>query len=397
MWTDNKYAIRRNPQLGGLYFSESSCFEPHIKRKFQTKFKELISKDETHPGIGFFPLDIKNNTFSFAMCQRVKGTKEEKREHDISNGFITNSSDEALDICNTLVDYITHKKDPLNLFFSEDMTLTSMNSNENSDEIFMLEQPLLIQLCQKIITLINDNIKLIIFTPDEYKYYYFCLLAYILIQLKLPLFITADMSCTLTAPDIMIISSTSDSKNLYSFTNGIHYEKISIEEFLNLENNHIIENAQKSKSSDEINSVLNECKNYLSNNSVSEYTLYATIDKFYKENNNYYGIFKNDLKDLLYSFDYNASALNRFITLTYIVFKDDTHTPSMGFSSTISSAPYDFNGMCSFLKLKATSTRQYYQFLKAMLSIQFKAYFKTPSEKLAFRDASNDVITDFLE
>ena len=226
---------------------------------------------------------------------------------------------------------------------------------------------------------------------------YFCLLAYILIQLKLPLFITADMSCTLTAPDIMIISSTSDSKNLYSFTNGIHYEKISIEKFLNLENNHIIENAQKSKSSDEINSVLNECKNYLSNNSVSEYTLYATIDKFYKENNNYYGIFKNDLKDLLYSFDYNASTLNRFITLTYIVFKDDTHTPSMGFSSTMSSAPYDFSGMCSFLKSKATSTRQYYQFLKAMLSIQFKTYLKTPSEKLAFRDASNDVITDFVE
>ena len=88
-----------------------------------------------------------------------------------------------LDICNTLVNYITHKKDPLNLFFSEDMTLTSMNPNENSDEIFMLEQPLLIQLCQKIITLKNDNIKLIIFTPDEYKYY--LLLCQDLVQVKM--------------------------------------------------------------------------------------------------------------------------------------------------------------------------------------------------------------------
>ena len=69
----------------------------------------------------------------------------------------------------------------------------------------------------------------------------------------------------------------------------------------------------------------------------------------------------------------------------------------MGFSSTMTSAPYDFNGMCNFLKSKSTSTRQYYQFLKAMLTIQFKTCFKTPSEKLAFRDALNDVITDFVE
>lgn len=401
MWSDNKYDFQRDAAEGGLKLclSESFCPEAPIKRKLESKFKELMCIDETHPGIGFFPLDVKKNTFSFAMCQKTKGTKKDIREHHNITGFVTNFSDDALDLCYSILDYIDQEKDPLNLFFSENTKLDLINLKENSDKTYMSEQSLLIQLCQKMITLKNNNIKLIIFTPDKDKYSYFCLLTYILIELKFSLFITADMSCTLTAPDIMIISDESHQKNLSMLKNGIHYEELSIEEFLNSDNNDIIENAQKAKLkySDEIDSVLNKCKNYLSNNSVSEYTLYAIIDKFYKENNNYYGIFKNDLKDLLYNFDYNASTLNRFITLTYIVFKDDTYTPSMGFSSTMSSAPYDFSGMCSFLKSKATSTRQYYQFLKAMLSIQFKTYFKTPSEKLAFRDTLNDVITDFVE
>lgn len=398
MWKDNKYTIRRNPKQGGLYFaSEPSGFQHDIKQKFSRKYIELISTYNQQAGIGFFPLDFENNIFSFAMCKREKATKEDSRPHDIINGFITHSSKEALDICDILAVYIEQKTDPLNFFFSKDTKL--INSSKNSYEIFMLEEPKLVQLCKKMVIIKNDNIKLRIYTSDEHKYCYFSLLTRILIQLNLPLFITADMSCSLTAPDIMIVSNQSDLKNLNNFTKGIHYEEISIEEFLDFDNNHIIENAQKAKLkySNEIDSVLNDCKNYLSNNSVSEYTLYASIDKFYKENNNYYAIFKNRLKDLLYEFDCNASNLNRFITLTYIVFKNDTYTTSMGFSSVMTSAPYDFSEMCSFIKSKATSTRQYYQFLKAMLSIQLKTYFKTPSEKLAFRDALNDVITDFLE
>lgn len=398
MWKDNKYTIRRNPTKEGLYFaSKPSDFQPHIEQKFSRKYIELISTYKQQAGISFFPLDFENNIFSFAMCKKKKATKEDSRPHDIINGFITHSSKEALDICDILAAYIEQKTDPLNFFFSEDTKL--INSSKNSYEIFMLEEPKLVQLCKKMVIIKNDDIKLRIYTSDEHKYCYFALLVRILIHLNLPLFITADMFCSLTAPDIMIVSKQSDLKNLNNLTKGIHYEKISIEEFLDLDNNHIIENAKKTKLkySDAINSLLNECKNYLSNNSVSEYTLYANIDKFYKENNNYYDIFKNRLKDLLYEFNYNASNLNKFITLTYIVFKNDTYTTPMGFSSVMTSAPYDFNEMCSFLKSKTTSTRQYYQFLKAMLSIQFKTYFKTPSEKLAFRDASNDVITDFLE
>lgn len=399
MWSDNKYNFQRDAAEGGLKLnlSESFCPEPPIKRKLESKFKELMCIDETHPGIGFFPLDVKKNTFSFAMCQKTKGTKKDIREHHNITGFVTNSSDDALDLYSTIVDYNDQKKNLLNLFFSEHIDL--INPKEKSGEMSKSEQSLLIQLSQKMITLKNNKIKLIIFTPDEDKYSHFCLLTYILIHLNLPLFITADMSCTLTAPDIMIISKESHLENLSTLKNGIHYEEMSIEEFLNSDNNIIIENTQKAKLeySDEIDSVLNKCKNYLSNNNIFEYTLYAIIDKFYKENNNYYGIFKNRLKGLLYNFDYDASMLNQFITLTYIVFKNDTYTSSMEFSSAMTSPPYDFSGMCSFLKSKATSTRQYYQFLKAMLSIQFKTYLKTPSEKLAFRDALNDVITDFLE
>lgn len=397
MWKDNKYTIRRNPKQGGLYFaSEPSDFQPYIKQKLSRKYAELISTDNQHPGIGFFPLDFENNVFSFAMCKEEKATKEDPRPHNIINGFVTHSSKEALDICNILAAYIKQKRDPLN-FFSEN---TLINSSKNSNKIFKLEQPQLIQICKNMVDIKNNNIKLRIYTSDKYdKYSCFGLLTHTLIYLNLPLFITADMSCSLTAPDIMIVSNQNDLKNLNNFTKGIHYEEISIEEFLGFNNNHIIENAKKTKLkySDAINSLLNECKNYLSNNSVSEYTLYANIDKFYKENNNYYDIFKNRLKDLLYEFDYNASNLNKFITLTYIVFKNDTYTTPMGFSSVMTPAPYDFNEMCSFLASKATSRRQCSKLLETMVAINFKDCFKTHSEKLALRNASNDIITDFLK
>lgn len=401
MWSDNKYDFQRDAAEGGLKLclSESFCPEAPIERKLKNNFKELMCIDETHPGIGFFPLDVKKNTFSFAMCQKTKGTKKDIREHHNITGFVTNSSDDALDLCYTIANYINQKEGPLNLFFSENTNLDLINPKENSDETDMSEQSLLIQLCQKMITLKNNNIKLIIFTPDKDKYFYFCLLTYILIELKLPLFITADMSCTLTAPDIMIISDESHQENLSMLRNGIHYEELSIEEFQNSDNNDIIENSQKAKLkySDEIDSLLNECKNYLSNNSISEDKLYAIIDKFYKENNNYYGIFRNCLKDLLSNFDCDASMSNRFITLTYIVFKDDTYTSSMEFSSAMTSPPYDFNGMCSFLKSKAKSARQYHQFLNAMRLILDKTCFKTPNEKLTFRDSLKNTITNFLK
>ena len=107
------------------------------------------------------------------------------------------------------------------------------------------------------------------------------------------LFITADAICLPTYPDI-IISDDNNLKSLNGFINSVHYEKTSFEEFLN--NDHIIENAKKSQTKclNKINSVLNNCTNYLfSNNEISEHKLYSIIDNFYKEDNNYYGIFKN--------------------------------------------------------------------------------------------------------
>ena len=396
MWKDNKYTIRRNPTKKGLYFaSKPSDFQPHIEQKLSRKYTELISVDEQHPGICFLPLE--NNIFSFAMCRKER-TKEENRIHDTINAFIAKSSEEALDICEN---YIA-QTNPLDLFFSEEANIPEFINSDSENTFkniitFMLNEHLLLQCCKKLITLKNNNLKMILSIPTADKYLGFCLLTYIAILSNTELFITADAICLPTYPDI-IISDDNNLKSLNGFINSVHYEKTSFEEFLN--NDHIIENAKKSQTKclNKINSVLNNCTNYLfSNNEISEHKLYSIIDNFYKEDNNYYGIFKSCLKDLLCNVDYNTSTLNKFITLTYIVFKVDTYSPFMGFSSTMTSAPYDFNGMCNFLKSKSTSTRQYYQFLKAMLTIQFKTCFKTPSEKLAFRDALNDVITDFVE
>lgn len=398
MWINSKYTIRRNPYYGGLHFaSKPDALQTNFKQEIETHYIELISKDDQHPGIGFFPLG--NSFFSFSMCHKVKGTKEDNRPHDIINGFIVTSED-SLDICKH---YIGEETQTFNLFFSESDDIPtidedSKNALENMKK-FMLKEDLYIRCVHNLIKLKDNGMKVMLSISNEEKYWCFSLLSSISVSLKANLFITADMTCSLTPPDIIINSNDSEFKNLSVFTNNCQYQKLSFEEFLS--HDFDINNIQQSLSkycNDDIHTILNVCKDYLSSNKkISDHKLYATIDLFYLSNNNCFDIFKNHLKDLLYSFDCSSHNLNRFMTLLYIAFKDGMNPSSVDFSSMLTTAPYDFEKMCNFLKSKSTTRREYYQFLKAMLATQFKECFKTPIEKLAFRNGLKDMIKNFSE
>lgn len=370
MWKNRRYVALRDPKKGGMYIAAASKgVSQLVLEEITGNCLELIARDRTHPGICVYSLD--SGEYMVGMALKVAGTRMESRTHEIVRGVLL-EREKLGSFCQSYMTTDSMK----DIFFPvttdydypENWVIPSVKSDSRVSDNVLLDQmngTTALGLFHALREVSKKKMKVQLVVRDGDEIQTLAMIACMNEVAGTHLFVMANGECTLKAPDILILEQA-------NYQDMRQYRRMTLEQFIHMGSDMVNEQdveVEDDADNRRIQEIANCCMDYITDNTISDYDMYDTLERVYDAEPYIYQCLKRQLRKELFHFDDVEYYSERYMKLLFVLFKKSV-LEDRKYSLELETPPYDYCGIYLFLKKKSRNKRELRRFIVMMFETQ---------------------------
>ena len=370
MWKKRRYVALRDPKKGGMYIAAASKgVSQLVLEEITGNCLELIARDRTHPGICVYSLD--SGEYMIGMALKVAGTRMESRTHELVRGVVL-EGEKLGSFCQSYMTTDSMK----DIFFPvttdydypENWVIPPVKSDSRVSDNVLLDQmngTTALGLFHALREVSKKKMKVQLVVRDGDEIQTLAMIACMNEVAGTHLFVMANGECTLKAPDILILEQA-------NYQDMRQYRRMTLEQFIYMGSDMVNEQdveVEDDADNRRMQEIANWCMDYITDNTISDYDMYDTLERVYDAEPYIYQRLKRQLRKELFHFDDVEYYSERYMKLLFVLFKKSV-LEERNNSLELETPPYDYCGIYLFLKKKSRNKRELRRFIVMMFETQ---------------------------
>lgn len=384
----NYYVAARNPYRGGLGILETNHEFPYeYQERISNENLELISDNSGTLPVAVFPIDY--NEVSISMALKIKGSKVEKRPHEAIHG-ITADGKELKEFCQHTLgeDWVDDYFFPVKGEWLEELgewrpDATAKRGDRLEKFWKSMDETQVLGFFWAVMDVIKSRRKVQLIVPPGSERIVQAACYAILPKSQICNLSTISCGeCTESDADILITKKI-------EYQDARKYRLMTLSEFINSGNLICDKNESKTRMKS-VEDAVEKCLSYISDSDISDYELSEIRRSMRTKSTEDYREFQGKLKCGLEKYETQKWMVKRYVKVLHLAYEIPAGSNLGGDRITLS-APYDMEGITSFLCGYCKSKRYFRRFIAEVIRLQ-NEHFEVYVPKKEIEKSNNHAV-----